>query len=195
MFILATGAGLSVLAGDILIMAMVGAGVILIMAILITDTVGVTHIMVMVILTMDTDILTTDMDMAIIHTIPAEEVLPTLMVYIAATITITEVIPKTGLTLTEEQATLTSIEMVPPPVPVQHLEEVIHNHNTTPLHEQTALAVKTIALPDHPPQVTTPAEVIAEADHLAVAAECPVEVAAEDHLVEVVEEDNHLIFK
>ncbi len=175
-------------------MATVGVGVILITAILITDTVGVTHIMAMAILTMDTDILTTDMDTAIIHTIPAEEVLLILMASTAVIITITEVIPKIGLTLIEEQATLISIEMAPPPVPVQHSEEVIHNLNTTPLREQTALAVKTTALPDHPLQVTTPVEVIAEADHLAAAAECPVAVAVEDHPVEVVEEDNHLIF-
>jgi hypothetical protein len=181
------------LAGDILITDTVGAILITVMVILITDTVGATRI-ILIILIMDTDILTTDTDMVIIHTIPAEEVLLILTECIVAIITVTEVIRKTGLMLTEEQVILISIEMVrPQPLLALHSEEVIRNPSTT-LLEQTAPEVKTTTLPDHTPQVTTLAEAIAEADHLAVVAVRLEAVAAEDHLAVVVEEDNHPIF-
>lgn len=174
--------------GDTLIMAM--AGDILIMVTVILTMAGV------IILTTATVILTTVMVTAIIHTIPAEEVLRILTECIVAIITATEVIRKTGLMLTEEQVILISIEMVQPqPVLALHSEEVIRNPNlNTTLLEQTAPEAKTTTLPDHTPQVTTLAEAIAEADHLAVVAVHLVAEEAEDHLVVVVEEDNHPIF-
>ena len=170
--------------GDTLIMDMVGD--ILIMDTAILTTVGV------IILTTAMVILTMVMVTAIIHTIPAEEVLLILTECTAVIITTTEAILKTELMLTEERATLISIEMVrPQPVLVQHSEEAIHNLNpNTILPEQTVPEVKTTILQDHTTQVTTLVAAIAEADHLAVVAEA---TAVEDPLAVVGEEDNPLI--
>jgi hypothetical protein len=173
--------------GDTLIMDMVGD--ILIMDTAILTTVGV------IILTMATVILTMVMVTAIIHTIPAEEVLLILTECTAVIITTTEAIRKTEVMLTEEQVILISIEMVrPQPVLVQHSEEVIHNLNpNTTRPEQIAPEVKTTILPDRTTQVTTQVITLAvatvEADHLAAVAE-RLAAAAEDPLAVVVEEDN-----